>query len=192
MPEAYLAFPFAPGDEAENRAATTLAAALDDDRTGEGGGLLDRALGGAAPLARESSARVLGWPRAPALVIRIVAAQASLDAAVMQARALLDRVHGAGLTGADFDRALRTRDKNALTTSLDPRARIVATWRGEGSSVRVTAEDVRAFAQKRLAEDGMIVVASRPGRPPVAPPASPVPRPPGAASAAVARPTAPR
>jgi hypothetical protein len=61
-----------------------------------------------------------------------------------------------------------------VTTSLDPRARVVATWRGEAtaaraSAPRITAEEVRAFAQKHLAEDAMVVVASRPGRTPVSP-----------------------
>jgi hypothetical protein len=169
MPEAYLAFPFPPGDEAAGQAAAVMSAALSD---GEGA-LLDKALGGSSPLARDSSARLLGWPRAPALVIRVVAAQASLDAAVMQVRALVDRIHKGGLSGPDFERATKARARSALTTSLDPRARIVATWRGEpiaaSSLPRVTAEDLRAFAQKHLAEDAMVVVASRPGRPPVTP-----------------------
>jgi hypothetical protein len=169
VPEAYLAFPFPPGDEAARAAASIVAAAL-----GEGdGALLDKALGGSTPLARESSARVLGWPRAPALVVRVVAAQVSLDGAVMQARALIDRLHKGSLAAADFERAASARTRSLLATSLDPRARVVATWRGEAvdalARARVTSEDVRAFAQKHLAEDTMIVVASRPSRPPVAP-----------------------
>jgi hypothetical protein len=168
VPEAYLAFPFPPGDEAARAAAVVVAAALDGD-----GALLDKALGGGAVLARESSARVLGWPRAPALVVRIVALQASLDAAVMQARALIDRLHRGGLARADSDRAIAARARASLSTALDPRARVVATWRGEPIDAterrRVTAEDVRAFAQRHLTEDTMVVVASRPGRPPVSP-----------------------
>ncbi len=166
VPEAYLAFPFPAGDEAAYDAAMLTVAALAE---GEGA-LLDKTLGGAAPLARETSARVLGWPRAPALVVRIVAPQASLDGAVMQARALLDRIHKAGLSPADFERATAARARAALALSLDPRARVVATWRGEavhvaGAPSRVTADDVRTFAQKHLTEDGMIVVSSRPARP---------------------------
>jgi hypothetical protein len=139
-----------------------VAAALDED------GLLERALG---TMARESSSRIVGWPHSPALVLRVVAPQASLDAAVMQTRALVDRIRTGGLAGADFDRALAARERSALAAELDPRARLVATWRGEpiGVPPRVTAEDVRAFAQKVLAEDTMIVVAARPPRPSVAP-----------------------
>ncbi|HVJ90637.1 MAG TPA: hypothetical protein VM580_12600, partial [Labilithrix sp.] len=169
IPEAYLAFPFPPGDETALDAATLLAAALSE---GEGA-LLDKALGGTEPLARESSTRVLGWPRAPALVVRVVAQQASLDAAVMQVRALFDRIRTGGLSALDFERATLARANKALTTALDPRARIVATWRGataiELPARRVTAESVRTFAQSYLAEDAMVVVASRPGRPPALP-----------------------
>lgn len=169
LPEAYLAFPFGPGDEGAYGAALLLAAAFSEGDDA----LLDRALGGAQALAREASARVLGWPRAPALVVRIVAAQASLDAAVMQARALFDRVRQGGLPASDYERATSARARAALATALDPRARVVATWRGEPvgatSPARVTAEDVRAFAQRHLAEEGMVVVAARPARPPAAP-----------------------
>ncbi|MBX3205534.1 MAG: hypothetical protein KF764_10735 [Labilithrix sp.] len=169
IPEAYLAFPFPPGDEAAHGAAMLVAAALSEGDDA----LLDTALGGAAPLAREASARVLGWPRAPALVVRIVAAQASLDAAVMQARALIDRLHQGGLPASDFERAKAARAKTALATALDPRSRVVATWRGEPvtatTPTRVTLEDVRAFGQKHLVEESMVVVAARPPRPPATP-----------------------
>jgi hypothetical protein len=169
VPEAYLAFPFTPGDETARATAMLLVAALDEE-----GGLLDRALGGNNPLARESSARVLGWPHAPALVLRVVAAQASLDAAVMQTRGLVDRLHKGGLSAAEMDRATSARARSALAASLDPRARVVATWRGDALDAavktRVSAEEVRAFAQKHLGEDAMVVVASRPARPPAAAP----------------------
>lgn len=165
MPEAYLAFPFAPGDEPARAAASVIAASLDGD-----GALLDKAL--SPNLARESSARILGWPKAPALVVRVVAPQASLDGAVMQARALIDRIHKGGLAQPDFDRATQARARGAINTALDPRARVVATWRGEplasAPAQRTTIEDVRAFAQKSLAEDAMVIVASRPPRPPPA------------------------
>lgn len=159
VPEAYLAFPFAAGDEHAHLSASVIAAALDGE-----GGLLERALSG---IARESSVRVLGYPRAPALVIRVVAPQASLDSAVMQTRALIDRVHKGGLLQPDFDRATSRADRNLLRASLDPRTRVIATWRGEsiGAKTRATREDARVFAQRSLGEETMIVVASRPARP---------------------------
>lgn len=164
-PEAYLAFPFPAGDENARAAAMIVAGALEGD-----GALLDKALGGAANLARTSSARVLGWPRAPALVVRVVSTQAQLDAAVMQTRALLDRLRQGGVPQADLDRAQAAAARAWVASALDPRARVVATWRGEpvppaAPRVKATAEDVRSFAQKYLSPDTMIVVASRPGRP---------------------------
>ncbi|MDB5217082.1 MAG: exonuclease SbcC [Myxococcaceae bacterium] len=167
-PEAYLAFPFAAGDEKARAAATLLAAALDGD-----GGLLDKAFGGTnGALARSWSSRVVGWPRAPALVLRIVSTQVALDNAVMQARALVDRLKKSGLAAPDHDRATAAAARDAVAIALDPRARIVATWRGEpiASSAqpfprgRAGIEDVRAFAAKYLGEESMVVVAARPPR----------------------------
>jgi hypothetical protein len=165
QPEAYLAFPFAAGDEHERAAASLLAAALDGD-----GGLLDKALAGPG-LARAWSARVVGWPRSPALVLRLVGAQATLDSAVMQTRALVDRVKRSGLGTPEHERALASMSRDAVAGALDPRARVVATWRGEPIPSaaqplprgRPTLDDVRAFAARRLVEDAMVIVAARPG-----------------------------
>jgi hypothetical protein len=170
-PEAYLAFPLPAGDEKARAAATLVAAALDGE-----GGLLDKALAtGTAPtsLARSSSAHVVGWPRSPALVLRVVSTQASLDSAVMQIRALVDRVKKAGLAPADHERARSVASREALAAALDPRARIVATWRGEPIPAAAqplprgaaSPDEVRAFAARYLAEDLMVVVAARPSRP---------------------------
>jgi hypothetical protein len=166
VPEAYLAFPFAPGDARARAAAATVAAALDGE-----GGLLERALG-AGGLSLSSSARIVGWPRAPALAVRVLGPQATLDAAVMQARALLDRLHQGGLGASDLERALVALDREAAAASLDPRARLIATWRDEpvpspaqpAPSARATAEEVRAFASRALGEDAMVIVAARPAR----------------------------
>jgi hypothetical protein len=164
MPEAYLAYPFAPGDEAAHAAANVLVASLEND------GTLSRAV---ATLARDSSARILGWPRAPALVIRVSSPQATLDNAVMQVRTLIDQLRRGGLTQPDYDRAVAARAHAIVATSLDPRARIVSLWRGDPTDPRVSAEDVRAFAAKSLVEDTMIVVTARPPRPPPEAPPKP-------------------
>lgn len=174
-PEAILAYPFADDDRARG-AATTIAAALDGD-----GGMLEKAVG-AAGLARSWSARVIGAPRAPALVIRIASSQESLDKAVMQTRALVDRIRTAGLAAADYDRAAATTARDAVANALDPRARVVATFRAEPipnaaqpPPPRATADETRAFATKALAEDQLVVIAARPGRPPAPAPASTTP-----------------
>lgn len=165
-PEAYLAFPFAPGDERTRASAAAVAAALDGE-----GGLLEKALG-APGMARSWSARVVGWPRAPALVLRVVSTQAALDGAVMQVRALVDRLAKGGLSAADLARATAQASREAVAAALDPRARVVATWRNEPIATaaqpmprgRASLDDVRAFASKHLAEDTMVIVASRPAR----------------------------
>jgi hypothetical protein len=158
LPEAYLAFPLPAGDAAARNGAQLVVAALGD-------GLLERTLllDGKDALAYEASARVLGWPRAPALVIRVVASQAALDGAVMQTRALVDRIRQNGLP--ELDRATNARSRLALTAALDPRARVVATWRAETASAPVSVDEARAFTQRYLAEDAMVVVAARPPRP---------------------------
>ena len=164
VPEAYLAFPLPAGDDAARRLASFILAMLDGE-----GAWLERAL---ASIAFESSARVVGTPRAPALVIRIAASQASLDAAVMQTRGLLDRLRSGAIVQGDVDRAAAARARAALAVALDPRARVVATWRGEPVDPARPApslEDVRTFAQRYLGEESMVVVAARPPRYPVAP-----------------------
>lgn len=162
-PEAYLAFPFAPGDDSARASAAIVAAALDGQ-----GGLLETAL--ATPgMAVSWSARVVGWPRAPALVVRIVSTEAGLDGAVLQARALLDRLEKGALRPADLERAYSVASREAVAAALDPRARVVATWRGEPIPTaaqplpggRKGLADVRAFAAKVLAEDAMVIVAAR-------------------------------
>ncbi|MBX3185468.1 MAG: hypothetical protein KF819_00580 [Labilithrix sp.] len=165
-PEAWLAFPFTPGDDGARAAGSLLAAALDGE-----GGLLERALG-APGLARSWSARVVGSPRAPALVVRVVSTQAALDDAVMQVRALVDRVKKSGLAPAEHERASAALSRDAIASALDPRARVVALWRGDPIPSaaqplprgRAGVEDVRSFAARFLAEDAMVVVAARPGR----------------------------
>jgi len=165
-PEAYLAFPIAAGDARARLAAGLVATALDGE-----GGLLEKALG-APGMARSWSAHVVGWPRSPALVVHIVSTQAALDAAVMQARALVDRLRKSGLGAAEFERATLASAREALGMALDPRARVVATWRREPIPTSAqpapgglsSAEDVRAFASKHLVEDTMVIVAARPAR----------------------------
>lgn len=166
MPEAYLAYPFPAHDETANDAANVVAAAL----SGSDGSLLERAFGGT--VTAEASARVLGWPAAPALVVRVAAAQSALDSAVMQARALVDRLQKGAVPTADLDRAFALRTRSSMVRSLDPRARIVDIWRETSArrpAASATRDDVRAYTQRYLAEDAMIVVVSRPGRPAASP-----------------------
>jgi hypothetical protein len=158
-PEAYVAFPLPPADDAALRSAQVLSFALDGE-----GGSLDRALTGTAAT---TSARVLGAPRAPALVLRITAPHASLDAAVEQTRAMIDRVRSGAIATADLERSTERLGRAQLAMALDPRARLVATWRGEPVDPAVappSIEELKAVAQRVLVEDTMIIVAARPPR----------------------------
>lgn len=155
--EATLALALPTGDDAR-RAALLLAAALDG-----ADGLLARALGD-GNLARSWSAAVLGAPRAPSLVVRVVAPNAQLDAAVAQTRALFDRLQKNGITEQERTRASELRARADLAAALDPRARLLALWRGERAGAPPTADALRAFAASVLRDDALVIVAARPAR----------------------------
>ena len=167
--EVLLAFPLAAGDGPALR-GTWIAAAL-----GGKDGLLARALGtteGATLLATEWGAAVIGVPRRTALVVRIVAPEGSLDSAVAQTRALLERLRTEGLHDADRVRAESALTRDELVQLLDPRARTINLWRGESPSAAPSLDELDAFASASLRDDSLIVVAARPpraGPPPLAP-----------------------
>jgi hypothetical protein len=163
--EVLLALPVTPGDDEASTAAAWIAATLDGP-----GGLLARALAGsigdppAAPLARGWSSAVLGLPRAPVLVIRIEAPDTSLDTAVAQARALLDRMRQGGIDEADRSRAAATFARARATGDLDPRTRAIELWRGNAKANGSSLEKMRAFAAATLRDEALIIVAARPPR----------------------------
>ena len=163
--EALLAFALPAGDDAARTAAAWIAAALDGPD-----GLLAHALGGAqgdppeGALARAWSAGVLGAPRSPALGVRVVAPDGSLDRAVAQTRALLDRVRQGALRDDDRARAASAMARAALAAALDPRARTVDLWRGEAPSPAPSLEALRAFAATTLRDDTLVIAAARPPR----------------------------
>lgn len=163
LSEALLAVPISPADDSARMAATWLAAALDGP-----GGLLAEALGGGsspeAALARGWSAAVVGTPRSPALTVRLTATEASLDAAVAQTRALLDRLQQGALREADRSRAAASLARDAVTLSLDPRARTIALWRGEIATPAPSLDALHAFAAAALHDDALVIVAARPSR----------------------------
>ena len=169
-PEALLAVPLPPGDEDAWVAATWTAAALSGND-----GLLAHALGApsgatTSALASASSAAVLGAPRAPVLAIRISADDASLDGAVAQVRALLDRLRQGAMREEDRARAAQSLARSALAASLDPRARTIDLWRGASPSPAPSLEALRAFAASTLHDEALVIVAARVPRPPPPPP----------------------
>ncbi|HEX4447601.1 MAG TPA: hypothetical protein VH044_12720, partial [Polyangiaceae bacterium] len=115
-------------------------------------------------------AAVLGGPQAPSLVVRIAGPDASLDAAVAQVRALLDRLRHGALRDEDRTRAATAVAAARLASSLDPQARIVGLWRGEPSSptpVAPSLDDLRSFSAATLRDEALVIVAARPPRSPL-------------------------
>jgi hypothetical protein len=164
--EALLALPIAT-DAPARTAAAWLAAALDGK-----GGLLARALGNAdrgPALASEWSATVIGAPRVPALVVRLVAPDGSLDGAVAQTRALLDHLRQGALKPEDRARAAALLASRALGAQLDPRARLVQVWRADPAATAPSLDELQAFAAAALRDESLIIVAARPPRSPTPP-----------------------
>ncbi|HSQ62382.1 MAG TPA: hypothetical protein VLM85_04185 [Polyangiaceae bacterium] len=151
--EVYVACPL-PADAL--RAGTLIAAALDGPD-----GMLQHALG--AGMVRSASARVLGAPRAPALVIHLDAPAAALDAAVSQSRALLDRLQHGALAEADLARARKALAERETRDALDPRGRAIATFRADGHApdAEPGLDAVRA-ACTALRDSSLVIVAARP------------------------------
>jgi hypothetical protein len=125
-------------------------------------GLLARALGGSPPLARSWSAELAGAPHAPAIVLRVEADEAALDAAVAQTRALADRLRQGALRDEDRVRAEQVVSRASLSAALDPRARAIALWRGVSAPGDPPSLDaLRAFASTVMKEDSLVIVAAR-------------------------------
>lgn len=163
--EAWLAFPLPAPDgtsaphtaEAPAESAAWVAAALDGDD-----GLLAHALGDGG-LADSWSARVIGTSRSAALVVRVVAMEGSLDAAVAQTRALFERLRRGALSDADRTHAASVREDENLAGGLDPRARLIALFRGTASaSPAPSLATLRAFCASALNEDALVIAAARP------------------------------
>jgi hypothetical protein len=160
--EAILALPIPAADEPTLAVATWMAAVLDGDD-----GMLAQVMGAGrpeAPIARSWSATVLGIPHAPALVVRLVATDDSLDAAVAQARALLERLRHGALREADRARAGAALDRARATAWLEPRARALDLWRDRPSRAAPTLEAMQSFAASVLHDDALVIVAARPPR----------------------------
>lgn len=140
---AYLALPIAKTD-----VAPILTHLLED--------ALARALAGTV---RSSSVRLLGVPRAPALVAYLDAPGSALDAAVMRARALFDRLKKSGPTQEELAAARKAHAHAQGIAALDPRTRVIRLWRGQ----EPIADDatIRAACPDVFRDDALVVVASR-------------------------------
>jgi hypothetical protein len=159
--EAWLALPLPDHDRLAFASATWLADALDGE-----GGLLERALV-TAGLVRSADARVVGSlvrGRA-ALALRLDAPPGSLDAAVAQTRALLDRLREGALTEADLTRASARHAAATEESCTTPRGRLVELFRERDPDTNLPAPSLlawRAFAASAIKDGALIIVVARP------------------------------
>jgi hypothetical protein len=161
--EAILAIPLPPEDDRARAAATWLAASLDGSE-----GPLARAVLATDPPSEHSppsGATVFGSRRASALALHLVVPDDALDAAVAQARAVLDRLRQGDIHDEDRARASARLARATETAELDPRSRITHLWRGDAASPAPSTDDLRAFAATALRDDALVVIAVRPPRP---------------------------
>ncbi len=174
--EVLIGVPLPPADAPARAMATWLAAAIDG-----ADGLLAHALGAdsartagaqGSALAQQWSAVVLGAPQSSSIVVRLVGPDASIDGAVAQVRALLDRLRRGALRDEDRTRAAGAIARARLAASLDPRERVVDLWRGEAPGPTPSLDELRTFAAGVLRDEGFVIVASRPPRAPPDKPAA--------------------
>ena len=157
--QALLGFPVPPHGTMEGAFGELTLAGLSGSE-----GWLARATG-AASLAATAQARLVGGPRVAALVIDVRAPEATLDAAIAQVRALLQRLRQGAITSADFERSQTQRDRWELEASLDPRRRLIALWREPRPpppAAPLSLEGWRAWAANTLSDEKLAVVVARP------------------------------
>lgn len=123
------------------------------------GGWLDQAL---RDLPATASARVLGGPRAGALIVQIAAERGDVAAALAQVRALFDRLARGTLTPADAALAERELARAEAEERLNPRRRAVDLYRESGATEPVDAPRLsRYLAALRSSEQLLVSVSTR-------------------------------
>jgi hypothetical protein len=161
--EAVLAFALPPRDPEALASASWLAAALDGPE-----GLLARSFGSSGDGARAGvpawSAGVVGAPLVPALMIRVRAPDAAVDAAVAQARALFEKLRLEGPKIDDWNRAGSVISSEGLAAALQPRQRVVQVWLSHPPAPFPSLEALRSFSASFLRDEALLVVAARPAR----------------------------
>lgn len=122
-------------------------------------GLLAKALG--TGLARESSARLLGSPRAAAIVIRVITPDGAMDAAVAQTRALLARFAQGALTDEQAAQAFARRKDDRFAQAKEPRQRVLALFRDREPAPAETADALRTLGTRMWMDSRLVIVALR-------------------------------
>jgi hypothetical protein len=174
--QALLGFPVPPHGTTEGAMGELTLAGL----TGPDG-WLGRATG-AASLAATAQARLVGGARAAALVIDIRAPEATLDAAVAQVRALLQRLRQGAIGTTDLERSQALRERWELEASLDPRRRLISLWREaransaapsgapspapspSSGTASLSLDGWRAWVANTLTDEKLVLVIAKPKR----------------------------
>ena len=106
-------------------------------------------------------------------MIDIRAPDSTLELAVAQVRALLQRLRQGAMTQVDFDRSAAQRERWNLEGSLDPRHRVVELFRrptqeGDAPSLprtpALSLESWRAWAAAVFKDEKLVVVMAHPKR----------------------------
>ena len=166
--QALLGFPVPPHGTTEGALGELTLAGL----TGPDG-WLGRATA-ATSLAATAQARLVGGARAAALVIDVRAPEATLDAAVAQIRALLQRLRQGAIGPTDLERSQALRERWELEASLDPRRRLINLWRDPRAGAAApppaaalappSLEGWRAWVANTLSDEKLVVVIAKPKR----------------------------
>lgn len=135
-------------------------AELSEAALNRSGGLLERALSGAAGGA-SARARALGATRRPALIIEIRALPDQIADAVARVRALLDQLSRSGLSADDGAQALRELSRAEASARFDPRRRIVELWRG-ARPLELDPSALRRFAGAFGSSSHWVVLEQKP------------------------------
>ncbi len=123
------------------------------------GGYLDQALEKPG-LVATAEARWFGGGDAGALLIELGADAAQLDAAIMQTRALLERLAAGAATAGDADIARAEQSRTDAAVTLSPRGRVVELW-FERKPTPVTLEGLRNLHRAFSAERHLVVRVQR-------------------------------
>jgi hypothetical protein len=124
------------------------------------GGWLEQALN-VPGLVTNARAHLLGGPKGHALIIEVSALDDKIMQAVDQVRALLESLANGASTPADVRLAQQQLDAELTLARLNPRGRIVETWRAPAPKT-LTLERLRDF-QASLANRHHLVVAPKLG-----------------------------
>jgi hypothetical protein len=120
------------------------------------GGMLDQTL---ADLSASATALALGGPDEAALVVEVVAAEGQRAAAVDRLRQLFDYLAGGRLAPSDVEYARRELERQDAAEALDPRRRLVLTWRSPSRGAEPPLDATRlARWLASLRRSGTVVV----------------------------------